>query len=259
MSTLSFYTDYACASFGQAVAAQAGKIMSDVDGMNMPKPVDWVGGSGGIAANRSPWQLVQPQYSFVEAFAALRPKVLGAGNLDRFDYWLSTYRYDEALAQAGCLRGQLDAEMEQISRTQDVALTQQLAANFLDQYDTDLAKITGAPLPVTAAPSGSYAGPDRLIVPTVRTRVAAGERLTLTVILLGHGPAGASASGSLYWRPLGSDAFARVPLAHVARSVYRATIPACSKNVTAFEYYVKAGNLVFPATAPKLDQTVVVN
>jgi hypothetical protein len=303
MSTLSFYTDYACASFGQAVAAQAGKIMSDVDGMNMPKPVDWVGGPGGIAANRSPWQLVQPQYSFVEAFAALRPKVLGAGNLDRFDYWLSTYRYDEALAQAGCLRGQLDAEMEQISRTQDVALTQQLAAkavalrialarawekamwdveatvstpgelgtianlqqhtrmhnHFLDQYDTDLAKITGAPLPVTAAPSGSYAGPDRLIVPTVRTRVAAGERLTLTVILLGHGPAGASASGSLYWRPLGSDAFARVPLAHVARSVYRATIPACSKNVTAFEYYVKAGNLVFPATAPKLDQTVVVN
>ena len=63
-------------------------------------------------------------------------------------------------------------------------------------------------------------------------------------------------------RPLGSGAFVSNPLTHVARGVYRVTLPAPSIE-SDFEYYAQAkrgdSSLVFPPTAPALNQTVVVS
>jgi hypothetical protein len=66
---------------------------------------------------------------------------------------------------------------------------------------------------------------------------------------------------ALYWRPLGNGNFASLPLVHVARDVYQVIMP---KEATQsdFEYYIRVGSgqgkgLYFPATAPKLNQTVV--
>ena len=85
----------------------------------------------------------------------------------------------------------------------------------------------------------------------------AGETLRLTVIVLGAKPQAAE----LCWRPLGGDAMAKVPLAHVARGVYTVTLPAEAVKAD-FEYYVRAEaggkSLVFPPTAPAMNQTVVV-
>ena len=71
------------------------------------------------------------------------------------------------------------------------------------------------------------------------------------------------AAGTLNCRALGEGRFARVPLNHVARRVYRVTIPAAPRGATAIEYYIEAdaggATLVWPATAPNMNQTVVIS
>jgi len=136
---------------------------------------------------------------------------------------------------------------------------QHLLPGLLTQPGKELADILGEPLPADAMPSDSYDGPPRLIVPTARASLTAGEDLRLKVIAVG---AKAPARGSVYWRSLGKGTFEKAPLEHVARGVYSARIPAAQIANHDIEYYVQTsvgGKTVrFPATAPVLNQTVVV-
>ena len=102
-----------------------------------------------------------------------------------------------------------------------------------------------------------YLGKPRIIVPTKRTQIDAGEALTLKVIVLDNQR---PASAALYWRPMGRGEYRKIALTHVARAVYHARVPA--PDATAIEYYIRATtaegqNLVWPSTAPMLNQTVV--
>ncbi len=135
---------------------------------------------------------------------------------------------------------------------------------FVNFHDEALVAALGQPLPSAAEPSRAYQGRARIIVPTVRSLVAPGENLDLKVMLLSpeNEP---TPRGALFWRPLKTGQkqgrFRRIPLAQVARSVYRATLPA-QKAGTTLEYYIQANlrgrEAFFPATAPNLNQTVVV-
>ena len=133
-----------------------------------------------------------------------------------------------------------------------------LGTQFVTAHDVALAAATGAPLPQDVQLSKVYAGPSRIIVPTVRTEVAAGESLKLRLIVLDNKPA---KSVTLYWRPIGSGPFQRVEVKHLGRAVYQAALPPATED---FEYYIEAqtaeGNtLVWPVSAPKICQTVVVS
>lgn len=305
-----FYIDFARASFGRSVAEEAGRILASVDGVNMPEPSGWIGGPGGVKVEKAPWAQVRARYGFVDELARLRRRVEGAGNLERFDYWLNTYRCMAAMAEAGCLRGQLDQTMAAIKVQEDPAkktdLAQQALAfrvalartwermvslqvaatdtagemgtvanleqhtrkrlNFLGAHDAELAAALGSPLPDTCQPSEAYTGPARIIVPTVRTLIEPGESLTLKVIIIAPGGEQRKptpATGHVLWRPMGRGAFSKMPLTHVARGVYRAELPPMPAGTEAFEYYIEANHeatrLVYPATAPAMNQTVVVS
>jgi len=122
----------------------------------------------------------------------------------------------------------------------------------------ELAQILGEDLPPDAMPSTRYTGASRIIVPTVRTSLLAGESLKLKVILLGVAPRDAT----IRWRPLGPGPFAHAPLRHIARGVYAARLPAgaCREDV---EYHIHVvtdhdETLLYPSTAPEMNQTVVV-
>jgi hypothetical protein len=114
--------------------------------------------------------------------------------------------------------------------------------------------------------SDLYAGPARIVVPTVRTLARPGESLSLKVMILtpgaGKGDAGVPA-GALFWRTMGAGDFAKVPLKHISRRVYTVQVPAAPANAMAIEYYIEseAGGttLRWPATAPALCQTVVIS
>jgi hypothetical protein len=121
-----------------------------------------------------------------------------------------------------------------------------------------LSEVLGNELPAHARLPREYSADTRIFVPVVRSLLEPAEPLQLKVIVLGARPI----TAGCYWRPLGTEEFQAVPLSYVARGVYRVEIPA-SKIAGDFEYYVSVtmqdGNQKrFPATAPQLNQSVVV-
>jgi hypothetical protein len=128
-----FYADWARAQFGAEIAQPMAELFVSLDGgagdysrnqnegTRLPRPSDWIGGPGGIKPNAKPWSEVAPRYAFVERMAALRPQVRGELNLDRFDYWLNTFRYHRALGQLGCTRGELDRIVSGVAKEREAA------------------------------------------------------------------------------------------------------------------------------------------
>lgn len=281
-----FYLDYARANFGESAAVSVGSLLARLDGVNLPQVSDWKDGPGNLVANAAPWASVKPRFAFVAELAALRDRVNGNGNLERFDYWLNTYRGMATMAEIGCVRGQLDQAMAR--RDYQAALAARImlgetwtrllalqtaivgtpgelgtianleqhsrqAAQFVEGHDQALAQALGKPLPAEAAPGRTYTGPAKIIVPTVRTCVAKSEALTLKLMVPGQRSEQAVV---VHLRPLGKGEWQTLPAAHLGRAVYQATLPAAEED---FEYYLTAGeNLVWPATAPTLNQTVIV-
>ena len=127
---------------------------------------------------------------------------------------------------------------------------------FLNGQDEALAKALGAPLPAEMELSKAYTGVPRIIVPTVRGQAKPGESMRLKVIILDKS---APSSAALYWRPLGHGAYQKVSLPHIGRAVYEVWLPPANAS---FEYYIAAqtpdAKLIWPASAPKISQTVVV-
>jgi hypothetical protein len=295
-----FYADWALTHFGPEAAKPIGELFAKIDG-HLPRPSDWVNGPGGIKPDPRPWDQAAKEYAFVDELAKFQAQIKGAGNLERFNYWLATFRYMRANAQVNCTWARYNEAMQKVKAEKDPAAQKRLAResalplrkelvaqvaevhrhllatvttygelgtvtnwqqhllpDLLTKPGQELAKILGEELPADAMPSKQYPGEPRIIVPTVRTSLVAGEPLELTVIL----PGAKAADAALYWRALGSSQFAKVPLVHTARGVYTVTLAAEAAKAD-FEYYVRAAGdggapLVFPATAPASCQTVVV-
>jgi hypothetical protein len=65
----------------------------------------------------------------------------------------------------------------------------------------------------------------------------------------------------LYWRSLGEGRFKKLAATHRARQAYRVALPVASRGTV--EYYLEAAledgqKLLWPATAPAINQTVIV-
>lgn len=299
-STGDFYGDWALREFGPEAGAAAAAIFEKIDGA-LPKPCTWVAGPGGIQPDGRSWDEVRKEYTFADDFAALSPRVKGAGSRERYDYWLSTFSYLRAVGEVNCAWGEYNRVMEKVKREKDAAVQRDMArqlalpvrvkmvrlvgvvfdhllatvsttgelgtvANWnqhnlpglLTKPGEELARILGEPLPAEAQLTQAYHGPTRIIVPTKRTSLAANEALKLKVIILSEAPPRAA---DLHWRKLGERRFARIPLKLVARGVYSVLLPIGAKDD--FEYYIqvqpeRGQPVCYPATAPKLNQTVVI-
>ena len=269
---------------------------------NLPRPSTWVGGPGGIKPDQRPWEQVSEEYTFVEKMAGLRQQVKGPGSLERFDYWLNNFRYLRAVGQVNCTWARFNAAMKKVkdekqpearkrlARQIALPIRKELVAHVADVHryllatvttngamgnvtnwqqhlmptllakpGQELAEILGEDLPAEAVPSKTYDGPLRIVVPTVRGSLMAAEDLRLKVIVMATGQ---PKDAALYWREMGQGDYKRIPLAHVARGVYSARIPA-GQIKTDLEYYIEVNltdgrKSTFPATAPNMNQTVVI-
>ena len=128
---------------------------------------------------------------------------------------------------------------------------------LLEGHDRTLVATLGGELPKELRPDHEYYGASRLIVPTVRSVAIKGEALTLKIIALDQQPV---KSVVVHSRPFGSGEWKTIPAMHLVRAVWNATLPAASDD---FEYRVVAesatgAKLTWPATAPEMNQTVVV-
>lgn len=314
LPTDDFYADWALTQFGPWAAEPIAKLFASLDGgpsavtqgqgnTNLPRPSTWVGGPGGIKPDARPWEKVSAEYGFVDELAKLRPQIKGPGNLERFDYWLNTFRYLRAVGQVNCTWARFNAAMKKVkdekqadarkelARQTVLPLRKELVAQVADvhryllatitttggmgnvtnwqqhvmptllsQPGRELAKILGQELPEDAMPMDKYDGSPRVIVPTVRSSLAAGEDLRLKVIILTQKQ---PKNAFLYWRPMGTEQYIMVALTHITRGVYSVTISAREIKISDLEYHIKVTadngrSIYFPATAPRIDQTVVI-
>jgi len=310
-----FYDDWARSEFGPEVAKSLAELFTKLDGgpfstrakiTKLPRPAAWIGGPGGISVNNNSWDKEKEKYAFVDEMSALRPKIVGSGNLDRFDYWLNSFQFLKSIGEIGCTRGNLDKIIVEIDQVETSGIKKELAekaleirielarqwekmmtlllqtvstpgelgtvANceqhvrrnnrgprFLDFHDKKLTELIEKPLPESVNPTTSYVGSAKIIVPTQRSHIKQGEKLSITVILLDKNQPG---SATLFWKEMGTEDYSKTPLKHKARSTYTVTLPPATGD--AIEYYITAEmtgglKLFWPATAPQLNQTVVIN
>ena len=91
---------------------------------------NWVTGPGSIKPDARPWEQVQKEYAFVDELAAFRPQIVGPGNLERFDYWLNTFRYLRSIAEVRCVWARFNAAMDKARAEKDPAVQKTLARDL---------------------------------------------------------------------------------------------------------------------------------
>jgi len=121
-----FWLDWAKTQFGAEAGEKAGQLFARID-CRLPRPATWVGGPGGLNADKRPWADVSKEYAFVDELAALRPTVKGAVNLDRFDWWLNQMRYLRATGRLCCTWARFDEAMAKVKAEKDAAARKRLA------------------------------------------------------------------------------------------------------------------------------------
>lgn len=261
LSCADFYADWACANFGAAAGADIARVFAAADGV-LPMSVADGCPSGSLQPDPTPWEQVSTRYACITELEQLRPRVHGAGNLERFDWWLNMFRYHRGLHQLRCALARppsnevarLWREIYQrllatVNSPGGLAMVVNLEnhAEFGPKVVAQIAQ----PLPK------DYDGPARIIVPTLRGVVTSGERLKIKFIVLDNP---LPQSVTLAWRPLGQGEFRNVKAQHVARATYAVELPPTGES---FEYRLEttsaAGKpLVWPVTSPQLNHTVVV-
>ncbi len=295
-----YYQRWAISQFGSDVGAEAGEIFANVDQSprnrqgGLPNVNFWDTDSetaGAAPAAIRPnedesWASAKMNYDFVQKLDALRPKIRGRGNLERFDYFLKTFQVMRLMGEFGVARYQFESFMREDEYTKALATRTKMArllemmmqlhlekaTNVSDlgeiinleilnwhqlvvlKWDKQLERGLGKPMPKTANPSDDYTGAPLIRVLGTETQINKNQPLELSVIALGTG----NAPPRLKVRPLGRRAWQDVPVDHKVRRVYSAVIPPQDDD---FEYYLESGETKFPVTAGSpspIYQTVVV-
>jgi hypothetical protein len=283
-----FYADWAVTQFGPEVFQPIAELFTSLDGgptaadggqrtANLPRPSTWVKGPGGIKPDERPWEQVSKEYTFIEKMAKLRPQVNGAGNLERFDYWLNNFRYLRTVGKVNCTWAKFNAamkkvkerknpdEQKQLARQLALPLRRELVAQVADVHRYLLATIT------TNGAMGNVTNWQQHIMPTLLTEPGQelakilGEDLSPDAVPSNKyvGPIriflptvrtslnigedlklkviilaqNQPEDAVLFWRPMGKGKYNKIALTHIARGVYSVKIPA-NKIKTDLEYYV---------------------
>jgi len=275
-----FYTDWAKAMFGQDASSQAAAIFSALDG-NIPLPSSWTGvnggGAGGLKPDDRPWEFVKQEFGYVDQFEKLRPSVHGAGNLERYDFWLNQFRYTRATAHAECIWGRLENALKQARLEEDAQKRRQLATDLVLPIYKELVAQVGEAyrllLTTVTEISGiecvlNWEGHNNLLGIEKTGQEIAGmlgrelppdahapkeyqgePRLIVPILrtLLEQGEElklrvivldnQPASSAVLYWRPLGQGELRKQDLTHLGRGVYQATLESVQNDI---EYYIAA-------------------
>jgi hypothetical protein len=293
-----FWRAWAEAEVGPEAGPRVAAILERLDS-RLPQPATWIEGPGGLDPDDRPWSEAQADYAFVGRLESLRPFVRGPGSLERFDYWLETFRYMRAMGELRCAwarlrtavaamrsgptaarrRQEAEAALEPLRAMVPLSASvmehlhgtvstrgefgtvanwqQHVLPRVFEQPAREIERALGRALPDDARLGRTYVGPERLVVPTDRTALEAGEPLRLEAIAMGRAPA---TSVRLAWRPMGAESWATMPFTHAGRGVWRASLPFPGDD---FEYAVEAmsgtgATLQVPAGGRDAPRTVVV-
>ncbi len=272
-----FYADWAVHEFGQEIGPEAARIFSTVDGV-LPQPSAWIGGPGGYAPDERPWEEVSREFGFVDDFVALAPRVSGAGNSERFEYWLNHFLFLRESAHMKCAWGVFRKAMTETQSQNDPSERKRMAGEkalparnammrvIESAYGHLLATVT------TPGAMGSICNLEQHTFPSLVDGTAKelveclGESLppesalakeyvgkprlfvpTVRSSLDADEPLKLKAvlvdqavaqKTAFLWRPIGEGPYSTVPIHHTSRGVYTMTLSPDEIKGRDFEYYL---------------------
>ena len=290
-----YWAEWGRGLFGGDAGAETGRILQKFDGSHPTINALVAGGAKTTDAS------ISEVFAPLRELEALRPRIRGPGDLERFDYWLNLIGATHLRVRTWVLADHLAAKVKEadiISETDkkldfvrnDILPRRlELARRYEDliaalvncakspgevgtissiesgtrervvsSQDAALAKMLGEPLPPEAAVNTAYRGAPRIFVSAKCTQQKARERQEIRAFVL----SGPKCTGlNLYWRPMGEGAFQKLAATHQARQAFRVTLPA--RPEATVEYYLEAvvgdgQKVLWPATAPSINQTVIV-
>jgi len=295
-----FYLDWATRQFGSEAAKLVAEIFTEFEKKgesgsgSMSRILNWDSDDedrdndapGAIMPNPKPWASEKSKYEFVTKFENLRNKIVGTGNLERFDYWLNVFKCYRIMGEYGTVRYKFEDAAENENWSEALTLRKKMARLFEELMTHEIKKVSnssdlgeiinleilnwyqlmmlrwdkrlkeglGKEIPTDGNPSMEYDGPPLIMVDALQTSLYANEPLNLKVRVMGK-----PESVTLFYRPLGKGNYKSKQLTHIARGVYSLTL---SPRPNDFEYYLQAQlpkvKIVYPAAAPNLNQTVIV-
>jgi hypothetical protein len=82
---------------------------------------DWIAGPGAMMTNKDTSKLQERigRYNFLAKLEAFRSKVSGAGNLERFDYWLNALRFNRAVLETALAQVELNQTIVRMKKEAD--------------------------------------------------------------------------------------------------------------------------------------------
>jgi hypothetical protein len=222
---------------------------------------------------------VRPEYEFVDRLAALRSRVKGAGQRERFDYWLHTFEYMRAMARLNCAWADCTNALGKVRAGKDPAAQRSLALETVvplrrqivdllgDVYGHLLATVSNPGELGTVANWEQHLLPDLLARPAkeladflkedlfqdipLPTAYTGPTRVIVPTVRTSFRPGETLAlkvmilsgqsprDAALYSRPMGRGRFTKTPLVHLARGVYVVRFPPQATAGEDLEYYVK--------------------
>ncbi len=130
--------------------------------------------------------------------------------------------------------------------------------NFINVHDELLKQKLGQDIPKEMQVSSEFRGDPRIIILSRRTHINVNETFNLKIIVLDQKK---PETVELHWRVIGEKEYHTIPANHIGRAVYNV----CHQDlpVDTIECFITARTasnkkLIWPPTAPKINQTVVV-
>ncbi|MEI6603695.1 MAG: hypothetical protein WCP35_00190 [Verrucomicrobiota bacterium] len=267
-----FWSDWGSGLFGGEAGAEVGRLIQRFDGGHLAINALVNGGTSTTDAS------IAAFFAPLQAMNSLRPQIQGAGNLERFDYWLNLVRATQLRVQTWVLAARLQGKIEQANKLAGVDARQEFVGNEILPLRLEVARhyenLIGAF--VRCAYSPGEIGTITSIESGCRGRIVTRHDMMIEKLLGSPLPAAAairtayrgeprifvSAPGTqmptattmeirafvladakcdrvtLYCRPLGKGAFNPVPAVHRSRQAYRATLPGQTQGT--LEYYLEA-------------------
>jgi hypothetical protein len=126
-----FYNDWVKSEFG-INDPELARIFTSIDskgkeskeGYKGDSPLnasDWIAGPGALMTNRDPAEIQERigRYNFLTKLEEFRNKVSGAGNLERFDYWLNALRFNKSALETALAQVELNQTVARIKEEAD--------------------------------------------------------------------------------------------------------------------------------------------
>jgi hypothetical protein len=267
-----FWSDWGSGMFGGEAGAEVGRVLQKLDATH--PTINALIAEGTRTTDSRISQFFAP----LRQMEALRSRIKGTGNLERFDYWADFVRATELRVRTWVLADRLAARVKEVEVITETEKKRAFARNEVVPQRVELARSYEELIAafVRCAKSPGDVGTISSIESGMRERVVFSQDAAITKILGEPLPAEAAVSSAyrgaprifvsakctqmkagepqeirafvlsgpkcsglnLYWRPLGRGGFVKVPANHRSRQAYRVSLPPRSEGT--LEYYLEA-------------------